>query len=190
MNIQKVIMCPDCGKSEHVAKVSAVYISGVELKLRRAKKLSEQDVEALEDAPTFAKEASKEELIQLSTRLSPPSSGKRSTFRPIHPDWAVAALSMLAPIFIINMIASQSNVILPALIVLAGFYGFYFWKRAGLIENYQTMLQSQKTEEQRVRGAIERWLMLYYCFNDDCVFMPSDQAGTPADQIAGRIFRG
>lgn len=144
----------------------------------------------MENAPDFFKEASNEELILLSKRLSPPSSGKRSTFRPIHPDWAVAALSMLAPVFIINIIASQSNTILPALIVLAGFYGFYFWKRAGLIANYHALLQSQKSEEQRVRGAIERWLMLYYCFNDDCVFMPADQTGTPADQIAGRIFQG
>jgi len=186
----RAMRCPDCGQTDLVAKVSEIYVAGVELKLRRSKKGAPVDSTAAASPPPFWKEMPSQELQALSRQFAPPASGKQSTFKPVNPDLMVAAFSLIAPVFLYGVLTTQKPAFLPALLALAVFFLFYFWKRKGLIAKFDKMIQAQKTSEQRVKRGIERWLKLYYCARDDVVFKPGDGSGTSADQIAGVLMQG
>lgn len=186
----RVMRCPDCGQMDLVAKVSEIYVAGVELKLRRRKLGATVDETGPASPPPFWKEIPSQELQALSKQFAPPASRKQSTFRPINPDLMVATFSLIAPVFLYGVLTNQSSALLPTLFVLAVFYGFYFWKRKGLVAKFENMVQAQKTTEQRVKRGIERWLKLYYCARDEVVFKSGDSSGTPVDQIAGVLMQG
>jgi len=109
--------------------------------------------------------------------------------RPIHPDMVVAALSLIAPVFLYGILTSQRSMFLPVLAILAVFYGFYFWKRKMMISRFEVQQASRLAADERVKHGIERWMKLYYCARDDGVFEPGSDELVPADLLAGYLYR-
>jgi hypothetical protein len=176
----KKINCPVCGQSDQVEKASTLYLIGIGLdKTRPQEQASDPGPKR---KPTPSQRA-------LSRRLAPPASGKQATMRPIHPDMVVAALSLIAPVFLYGILTSQRSMFLPVLAILAAFYGFYFWKRKTMIARYEAQQASRQAADQRIKRGIERWMRLYYCARDDGVFEPGSQELVPADLIAGYLYR-
>jgi len=182
----KRVICPICGQADQVEKVSTIYLIGIGLnKLPPTENPTSKGQifnPELQRMPTAS-------LRALSRRLAPPSSGKQASFRPIHPDMVVIAFSLIAPLFLYGILTSQPAMFLPVLAILAGFYGLYFWKRKIIIEKFKSQEVSRQSVEGRTKRGIERWMKLYYCIQDDCVFYPGAKEMTPADQMAGFLFK-
>jgi hypothetical protein len=100
----------------------------------------------------------------------------------------VLVFSLVAPIFLYGTFTSQPGALPLELLVLAAFYGFYFWKRKTMIAKFSAQQLAQQAREARIRGGIERWMNLYYCARDDGVFEPGSDSLVPADQMAGYLF--
>ena len=88
------------------------------------------------------------DLQLLSRKLAPPSSGKGMPTRPVHPDMVVAVFSGIAPFFLYGIWTQQKAVFVPVLILLAGFYGLYFYKRKTVIVKFEGQ-QAAKTRDRK-----------------------------------------
>jgi len=182
------VICPSCGQADQVEKVSTIYMRGVELKWHSGKSATQDENGA---SPTLAgvfAEFSPAELQALSRRLAPPSSGKRAPTRPLHPDLVVLVFGLVAPVFLYGVFTSQPEALPVVLLVLAGFCGFYIWKRKAMIAKFQAQQLAQKSAEERIRRGVGRWMRLYYCAREDVVFEPRSNSAVPADQMAGYLF--
>jgi hypothetical protein len=181
--------CPACGESQNVAKVSTLYVAGIEATHPSRGRAAESSSLPLEARlPEWAQELSAQELGALSKRFTPPSSKKKETFRPIHPDMAVIAFSLLAPLFIYRIWTTQPEQLPLILIVLAGFYGFYLWQRRGLVERYQKLVETRKQDEIRIHKAVGSWMKLYYCSQDDVIFDPDRGDYADPERLHGYIL--
>ena len=116
------------------------------------------------------------------------SSGKRAPTRPLHPDLVVLVFGLVAPFFLYGVITSQPEALPIVLLVLAGFCGFYIWKRKAMIAKFQAQQLAQQATEERIKRGVGRWMRLYYCAREDVVFEPRGSAAVPADQMAGYLL--
>lgn len=186
--MKNTIKCPSCGLTDHVEKVSTIYLIGIGLNRRVSGAFNPSDGQETPPVQQWLLDLAPDTLRSLSRRLAPPSSGKEPPFRPLHPDMVVLTFSLVAPIFLYGILSSQSGMLPLALAIIFGFYVFYFWKRRAMIARYERQKKSRQAVHQRVRLGIERWMTLYYCAQDDIVFEPKANVSLPADQIAG-IYR-
>lgn len=175
------VTCPTCGQSDLVEKASTLYLLGAE-----RKSSSEQ---SSVPQPAVLDHLSPAELRGLGRRLAPPSSPKQGLTRPVHPDLVVFVFSLVLPIFLYGIYTSQPGALLGIVPLLLAMYGLYFWQRRRIVERFDAQQQARRAEDQRVRRAIQRWMGLYYCLEDDGVFLPGDKEITPADQMMGRLMR-
>ncbi|MBN2547763.1 MAG: hypothetical protein JXB15_01295 [Anaerolineales bacterium] len=178
--------CPVCGQTDLVEKASSIYLAGL-LGQKAAGGAGEAQPPA--KISPWVNELSPTERRALGKRLAPPASGQKLPARPIHPDQAVIAFSLVTPIFLYGMWNTQRALLLPALFALAVFFGFYFWKRKTILARYIRQLEQRKVSDERTRRGIERWMKLYYCARDDVVYFPGSSESTPADQLPGLLMR-
>ncbi len=169
-------ICPECGQAEQVEKVSTIYLLGMGLKREQGQAMR-----------PWLSEMPQVELKALGKRLSPPSAGRGSPVRPLHPDLVVATFSLVIPIFLAGIWNTQPGMRLPAVLVLAAFYGLYLWKRKAILKRFERQKAEQKAAAQRIQSGIARWMKLYYCAEDDVVFAPGGEA-IPADQMPGYLL--
>jgi len=165
--MSKKIICPACGKSDQVEKVSAIYILGLE-RNRRSTSANNQAVPASASSPDPGEKPGLD-YRALSRRLAPPSAGKRLPTRPLHPDMVVIAYSLILPVFLYGILTSQRPLLLPLLGLLAVSYGLYAWKRKTMIVKYESLVATRQAADERIKSGIERWMKLYYCARDDGV---------------------
>lgn len=183
----QTIRCPACAQSDLVEKVSTLYITGIGLNRSASQDGSQPGGTATTTLDTKMLGFSASELRLLSRRLKPPYSAKRIPFRALHPDLVVLTFSLILPVFVYGIYTSQKSTFLPALVLLAGFYGVYFWKRKAMVARYESQLKANRESNQRVERSISRWMKLYYCAREDIVFQPGTGTYVPADQMPGYI---
>ena len=179
------IKCPACEQADQVEKVSTLYLLGIGLD--RSSKSGELPPELPQPSP-WVSALPPAELHILARRLKPPSSGKQSFSRPLHPDMVIIVFSLILPVFLYGILTSQRTVLLPVLLVLAGAYAVYFWKRKSIIDRFQKDQASRISADERARRGVERWMRLYYCNRDDGVFEAHGSQLVPADQMPGYLF--
>ncbi len=171
------VTCPVCQQSDQVAKVSTLYMEGLGLQ-----KLSKQKgSESKENLHGLR--ISDPEITRLARQLSPPSSGKSETIRPIHPDWAIAAFTAILPVFLIGIYRSQPAGLILVLIILVFFYGLYFLRRGALIARFHKQQLKRQAETRRVEKAVQKWMRLYYCHRDEGVFSPGQDQLIPIEAM-------
>ncbi len=178
--------CPLCEMVDQVEKVSTIYLVGIGLKRSSTSvdpnKIAPASNPVLMGIPT-------QSLRGLSKRLSPPAARSQAFTRPVHPDIAVLAFSLITPIFLFGVFTSQVALLIPVLILLALFYAAYFWKRKALIARFEHQVADRKASDERIQRGIRRWMNLYYCIRDDVIFEPGKSEPTPADQMPGYLFQ-
>jgi hypothetical protein len=193
--MSRLPVCPECGQTDLVEKASTLYLAGTEMKYRRSKK-NPGEVQPPEPSgenapiqlsPGF-RDLSAAELQALARRLAPPATKKEAPVRPINPDWAVAAVSMIVPLFLYQIITTQVGMLPVVLLALAAFYGFYFWQRKNILARFDARQEKERSKVEQVKQSIQRWMSLYYCGRDDCVFDPSRKVSAPADQLNGILM--
>jgi hypothetical protein len=169
------INCPVCGLSDQVEKVSTIYMSGIADK--RSPEIGQ------------ATNISRQKLRSLSRLLAPPSSGKSSPVRPVHPDIVLVVFSCVLPFFLYGIWQQQPGVLVPALLVLAGLYGLYFFKRNAIIAKFMREQDSQRQSQVRIERGIKTWMKLYYCERDEGVFLPGQDELVPPEQVMGYLLK-
>ena len=183
--------CPACGQSDQVAKVSILYLHGLERKKAAAKAHGAEIGAGAGGGPTLPEAFSQLEaaaLQTLSSRLKPPASGKELPIRPVHPDLVMLVFSLVAPFFLYQIWTSQPGMILPIALLLAGLYGFYLWQRTKILAKFKRQVEDRRKAENQVRGGIERWMRLFYCAREDSVFSPGTQQVIPVDEMMGYLL--
>ncbi len=188
------ITCPVCGSADRVEKVSTLYLVGVEL---RRKSGNQAAVEANTEGPArratellLARQRAQPGVEPLQRKLTPPSSGQAALTRPIHPDLAVLAFSLIAPVFLYGIVTSQPGTLPAVLGLLVICYGLYFWQRRKLIDRFEADQARRKQDKLRTARAVERWMKLYYCANEELVFDPTSGESAPVDQMMGLVWQG
>jgi len=169
------ITCPVCGLSDQVEKVSTIYMSGIADK--RSPEIGQATL------------IPRQKLRSLSKLLAPPSSGKSVPIRPVHPDTVVIVFSCVLPFFLIGILKQQSLMIIPVVLVLAGLYGLYFFKRKAVIAKFEGEQDKQHQEQVRIERAIKTWMRLYYCDRDEGVFLPGKDELVPPEQMTSYLMQ-
>jgi hypothetical protein len=173
--LRRAFTCPACGLSDQVEKVSTVYMSAIADK--RAPEIRQ------------ASQIPAQKLRSLSRILAPPSAGKSSATRPVHPDIVVIVFSCVLPIFLFGILKQQPVTLIPILFVLACLYGLYFYKRQAIIAKFERQQESRQQEQARVERGIKTWMQLYYCDRDQGVFLPGKGELVPLEQLHSYLLR-
>lgn len=183
------VNCPICSQADQIAKVSTLYIKGIESKHGGRDARSAGANSPAAPLPEFFEALSPDEIEDLSKKLTPPASKSEAFSRPIHPDQVVLIFSLIAPVFLYGVWTSQPASLALMLLILAAFYGLYFWRRKALIRRFEQRQLSRKDTNEKVHAAVERWMRLYYCARDESVFDPKNGASAPVDQMAWLVFK-
>lgn len=171
------IVCPICGQSDLVDKVSAIYMEGLgAARLPGSNRPSKTP-------PGRLTHVSADQVYSLSKQLAPPSTGRDRTIRPLHPDLAFIGLTIILPVFLTGIWNSQHSIFFPILGILAVIYFLYFLARKRLISRFDKEKAARLAEQERIRKGIQRWMELYYCSRDEGFFRPRDITLTPVDQL-------
>ena len=170
------ITCPVCGLSDQVEKVSTIYLSGI------ADKRSPEIKQATKISP--------QKLRSLSRLMAPPSSGKSSPVRPIHPDTVLIVFSCVLPFFLFGILKQQPIMLIPVLLVLAGLYGLYFFKRKAITAKFERGQNNQRQSQARIERGIQTWMKLYYCDRDEGIFLPGKDQLVPPEQMTSYLMQG
>lgn len=178
----KQIICPVCGQPDRVEKVSTIYLTGIGL--RRSKGSTDSLQKELQTKFNGASG-----LYALSRKMAPPAAGKQAFTRPVNPDQAVLAFSLIVPLFLYGIFTSQAGMLPLALGVLAIFYAVYFWRRKKLHARFEKEQVARRKADERIQRGIERWMKLYYCACDDWLFEPGSGKPVPLDQISGYLLQ-
>lgn len=184
-NPRKVI-CPECGRSEGVEKVSTIYLAGIRVKRSSTSGQIDEDLasQVLEHLPGLTAQ----DLHSLSRDLAPPSSGKAGPIRPVHPDLVVLVFTGLIPIFITGIVNQQPAVLIPVLIILALAYGLYFYKRRVIIAKFIQAQEEQKEKQALVERGIQNWMKLYYCSREEGVFIPGRRELVSVNELLNYLY--
>jgi hypothetical protein len=169
------ITCPVCGLSDQVEKVSTIYMSGIADK--RSPEIGQATI------------IPRQKLRSLSRALAPPSSGKSVPIRPVHPDTVLIVFSCALPIFLVGIMKQQSLMIIPVVLVLAGLYGLYFYKRKAVIAKFEREQDSQRQAQARIERGIKNWMKLYYCDRDEGIFLPGKDELVPPEQMISYLMQ-
>lgn len=161
MTTSREITCPVCGHSDQVEKVSTIYLEGIRDK----------------------------RLYALSRKLAPPSSGKATLTRPIHPDIIVIVFSCIIPFFLAGILRQQKSLFFPILALLICAYGFYLYKRKTIVAKYVHEQAVKREAQTRIERGIASWMRLYYCARDEGVFLPGKGELIPVDQMISYLLQ-
>jgi hypothetical protein len=184
------VICPMCGKSDRTAKVSTVYLAGIEQRYHvRRRMIGENELPETQDFSDW-QELGAGELVNLVKLLAPPQGKRPPLVQPLHPDMMVVALMLVMPLFVYGMATSQPGMLWVVVPVLLIFYGWYLWKRRILVAKYRASIEEQKQADARVRRGIDRWMRLYYCARDRVTFSAAGKDVTPLDQLGDYLRQG
>ena len=176
------VICPACGLADTVAKVSTIHLIGIDAKRQPAGQETSQTGPLPPGLTT-------QELHTLSRKLAPPSSGKGAPNRPVHPDIVVLVFSAVVPFFLVGILNQQSGLLIPILILLAASYGLYFYKRKAAIAKHEQALAARQNEQERIQQGIHTWMKLYYCLQDEIVFLPGKKDLVPVDEMMPYLLK-
>ena len=177
--------CPACGLSDRVEKVSTIYMDAIGA--GRLPTVRQGDPEDSKSSRLTS--LPEKELRSLVRRLAPPSSGRKSMARMIHPDQMILSFSVMILLFVLIMLRNQPQLLLPVGGILILFYVLYLIRRPAVIQRFEREITSFTDEHRRVEAAVGVWMKLYYCGRDDGVFLPGEEELIPLDNMASFLSK-
>ncbi len=188
MSEEKVV-CPACGESDRVFKVSRIYIDALAAfnKTPEDSVLPELTGEAVDDPGiNLLKVRVVRAFVQ---NFSPPSGGKQG-MRQIHPDLIMAVFALVAVFFMIQIQENQPSFFLIILAILVAMYLGYFLLRRRIVARFNQQKNKDQAERQRLERAIARWMKLYFCARDEGVFNPEQNRLIPLEEMDFYLVQG
>lgn len=180
--------CPSCGQNNHSYKVSLLFIAAsARLNHHEEKDRAELD-NTLSDLLSQDSSEGREHLLRFFVEsFSPPRTSRQSS-RSIHPDWMVFFGCAIGLFFAYQM-ALQNSGSLPIMISLVAIgLLLYLLSRRPVLKRYQYRLQNEKGEAHRVDQAMARWMQLYFCTTDQCVYDPEQGLSVSIEQIGDLLY--
>lgn len=177
--------CPLCHSSEHVYKVSEIYLSGVE-SLQSRHPLKDNLFDHIfrhisqKAGRRFVEYATKRTLV---SKFAPPSSGKASLTRHLTPDFIVGITLAVSVFFLSRIYTEQNRAFLPALIFVLVMAGAYLLGRKKIITRADNKHKAAQLASRQVEQAIGRWMDLYYCAADYIVFDQRKRMAVPLQDM-------
>lgn len=181
--------CPVCNNNDKSYKVSVLYMEGLDWQkehgVNHQGKLNNIMDEYL---PEKADRSVKELFVsRLITLLSPPA-GKKQYFRAIHPDNMAGFFLIISLIILIRANQSQPKATPIIIALLAISLIVFVIVRRHLLESYNQKKIFAQHEVTIVEKSISKWMRMYYCARDQCIFDPLSGQYTTLDQLNG-FFR-
>ena len=177
------MVCPVCGKADQVEKVSTIYITGIEVSRGSRNQIaSRKERQTANTHPGLAGIPALR-LATLSRRLTPPAPRREAFTQPIHPDMYVLTISLILTVLLYGITTRLPVLLLPMLVLLAGLFALYFWRRKRIIDRFKRQQVFRLVGDEMIKQAIERWMRLYYCARDDGVFEPGNDQFIPTSQM-------
>ena len=195
ITLESYARCPVCGRNDEVKKVSAIVANQTQsMQGVTIEKSSYRDKDGNLQTSTAKVPFSGKQSSVLAMKLQPPAQTK---IQKLSVGWYVAcffAIGFLIEgiIFIFLGIfnsGSYSDLLnsSPAAFIMGGLLMWWCIKK---ITIYKQSLKIYERELPNWQRAVERWKKLYYCFRDDCVFMPGEKTYVETDSINAYIYRG
>ena len=126
------------------------------------------------------------EITQISRQFGPPQ-GRTTVMRPVHPDLVVGLFSLMALVFLFNTFSASAVSFWTILIIWLVFLGGYVLARKRIVSRHLASLDTVRLEKDGVQNAVERWMGLYYCASDGCVFDPRRGDSVPLEGLQGYL---
>ena len=152
-----------------------IYVSGITVPAQR----SASDHAVL--MAVFGREPVSPAEIQQITRQFGPPQGRATMLRPVHPDLVVGLLSVMALVFLVNTFAASRISFWAILGIWLVFLVGYGLTRRPILSRHQAGLDAAQEEKNGVQDAVERWMRLYFCTSDGCIFDPQRGDSLPLD---------
>jgi hypothetical protein len=175
--MEELPCCPLCHTQAAVFKVSQIYVAGI----TRAENRSPADRALL--ASIYGKEELSAAMVQQVSQQFGPPSGRRQVVRPVHPDLVVFLFSAVVVVFLLNTFLLARWVFWVILLLWLASLAGYWFTRGPVLCRFQGMETSVLGEQKSVERSIGAWMKLYYCLDDNCVFMPERMDSAPLSQL-------
>jgi hypothetical protein len=177
--------CPQCGKTDTVAKVNHIYLENLSAKPLTEDLLIPHVLRWPIEKPAKSKKTYDE--VTFLKQFNPPS-GQTVVIRQVNPDLAVVFFSLLALFLLFKIYISQRGAFFIALGFLALFYLVYFIGRKFIMRKFKQRQEADLLAKKQAEAAIGRWMKMYYCWEEGIVFLPGEKQAVPLDQIRTYIY--
>lgn len=189
MEQELITNCPVCNKKDKAYKVSILYMEGLNWQKMGGSNPGGGLGNIMEEFLQGTSDGSAKELFvsRLVTLLSPPA-GKKRYLRDIHPDHMAGFFLIISVIIILRGYLSQpmaTPIIIGLLVTSFLVYGIF---RRNLLERYNQKITLAQHEFLHVENSISKWMRIYYCARDQCIFDPLSGQHTSLDQLTS-FFR-
>jgi hypothetical protein len=177
--------CPQCGKTDTVAKVNHIYLENLSAKPLTEDLLIPHVLRWPADKPSNSKKSYDE--VTFLKQFNPPS-GQTVVIRQVNPDLAVIFFSLLAIFLLYKIYISQRGAFFIALGFIALFYAAYFIGRKFIMKKFKQRQDADQAAKKQAEAAIGRWMKMYYCWDEGIVFLPGEKQAIPLDQIRAYLY--
>lgn len=178
----RVVTCPGCKATDHIYKVSTIYLAAI------ADEKTRSDEDRAMIAEVFP--GLKDLEVHRAVKLFTPPSGSSRIIRPISPDLVVGAFILLSVFFLYNIYLQQPTVFIFAAGITVFFLILYAILRKKLVGKYKNQALETVEEKKIVEKSVDRWMKMYYCVADKVVFDPNRGEAVPLDLAQEYIVRG
>lgn len=178
-------VCPQCNTNKEVYKVSEIYLSGLE-SIKSSNPLKDNAFDLVFGHPSqklgqrFVDQTTKRTLV---SKFAPPSSKKQRISRTVPPDFIMFATLLLSLFMLYQIYNQQRDAFLPVLFVILGLGVIYLLTRKKINAKYMEKQKNAFKETGQIEKAIERWMKLYYCAKDFCVFDKKHHVSVPLQEM-------
>lgn len=175
--------CPCCSLSNKSYKLSRVYLEAA-ARVNRRNITSQHCLDAfLSDLLPASSPAEKQAFTERLVAMFAPPAGKIRMARSIHPDWMIVFLSAIG-LVMAYQVSSHQPELFPVVGTLLGFVLLvYILARPPVLRRFVYQQNLESEEKTRVERAVMRWMGLYICACEPCIFEPATQRSVPLDQL-------
>ena len=187
---EKANPCPVCGQSDHVYKISQIYLEGM-MRLRQGDEAETPMLDKLKSevpAERIEKNHEKEYYRDVIQAFQPPQGGKQG-MRLIHPDWIAGGMGIISILFLAEIFFNNYNTFWYLAALLAIGYATYFFFRKRILAKYLVQKSKEHGSAQQIERAVGRWMKLHYCSSDNLVFGLKKGEWTPFEKMNDLLFK-
>ena len=196
-------VCPKCGQVDQIQKLTAIVSAGTRRTVGTTTTSGRTNVynrdfeyagNAYSSSSTQVNTVARTALAQ---KLSPP----QCPSQPIEPSDDVSIVKVAAMLFVVVLISCVILILSDSWPLFCGSFLVVSFVLGGLIgylerpeakrkeEHYQLMMKSYSEMLPEWERMYKQWEQMYYCYRDDVVFIPEEEAYVTPDDIAKLYIR-
>ncbi len=195
------IVCPECGQSDAIRKVSAIVAGGTSYtqSTRVGMSISGDDTDF---SSGLGSNITRTSLASALASPQKPSAPFRNSFWAIFPGLRITCMVVILLLIVITTVCSfpfllstyresPQLVFLPLLIFVVTAFLLTRWFVVSRHRESQQFRQAEASYPEQLiewEHAYSRWERLYYCHRDDGVFIPAQTRLIPVNQMQAFLY--